>query len=116
MVSKTLGGGNMEVQCFDGERRIGHIRGKMRKKVWINPGDLVLVSLRDFQEGKADIVLKYTPDEARSLKSLGEIPETTVINENEGPENTDIQFGFGAADEEGSGSESSAEELDIDDI
>jgi translation initiation factor IF-1 len=23
----------MEVQCFDGERRIGHIRGKMRKKV-----------------------------------------------------------------------------------
>ncbi len=32
-VTKTLGGGNMEVQCFDGERRIGHIRGKMRKKV-----------------------------------------------------------------------------------
>jgi initiation factor 1A len=32
-VSKTLGGGNMLVTCFDGETRIGHIRGKMRKKV-----------------------------------------------------------------------------------
>lgn len=26
----------MEVQCFDGERRIGHIRGKMRKKVMLS--------------------------------------------------------------------------------
>ena len=28
-----LGSGHMEVQCFDGEKRIAHIRGKMRKKV-----------------------------------------------------------------------------------
>ena len=35
-VTKTLGGGNMDVQCFDGERRICHIRGKMRKKVISN--------------------------------------------------------------------------------
>lgn len=74
-VMKTLGSGHLEVQCFDGQKRIAHIRGKLRKKVWINPGDIVLVSLRDFQDSRADIVLKYTPDEARSLKSLGEIPE-----------------------------------------
>jgi initiation factor 1A len=30
-----LGSGHMEVQCFDGEKRIAHIRGKMRKKVTI---------------------------------------------------------------------------------
>jgi len=50
--------------------------------------------LRDFQEGKADIVLKYTPDEARSLKSLGEISDNVVINEQESPENGDIEFEF----------------------
>lgn len=66
--------------------------------MWINPGDLVLISLRDFQEGKADIVLKYTPDEGRSLKSLGEISDTVVINEQETPENQDIQFEFDSED------------------
>jgi translation initiation factor 1A len=58
----------------------------------------VLISLRDFQDGKADIVLKYTPDEARSLKSLGEISDTVVINEQETPENQDIQFEFDSED------------------
>ena len=28
-----LGNGKVEVQCFDGEKRVAHIRGKMRKKV-----------------------------------------------------------------------------------
>lgn len=32
-IVKILGSGHMEVQCFDGEKRIAHIRGKMRKKV-----------------------------------------------------------------------------------
>lgn len=32
-ITKMLGSGHLEVQCFDGEKRIAHIRGKMRKKV-----------------------------------------------------------------------------------
>ena len=27
-----LGNGRLEAQCFDGEKRLAHIRGKMRKK------------------------------------------------------------------------------------
>lgn len=30
-----LGNGRVEAQCFDGEKRLAHIRGKMRKKVTI---------------------------------------------------------------------------------
>ena len=30
-----LGNGRLEAQCFDGEKRLAHIRGKMRKKVRI---------------------------------------------------------------------------------
>lgn len=44
-------------------------------KVWIGVGDIVLIGLRDFQDDKADIIMKYTPDEARQLKAYGEIPE-----------------------------------------
>jgi initiation factor 1A len=34
-VTKMLGNGRLEAQCFDGEKRLAHIRGKMRKKVWV---------------------------------------------------------------------------------
>jgi initiation factor 1A len=31
-VVKMLGNGRLIAQCFDGEQRLAHIRGKMRKK------------------------------------------------------------------------------------
>ncbi|KAJ9121409.1 hypothetical protein QFC24_004747 [Naganishia onofrii] len=79
-VTKMLGNGRLEAQCFDGEKRLAHIRGKMRKKVWINQGDIILISLRDFQDDKADVIVKYTVEEARNLKQYGELPDTTKIN------------------------------------
>merc|ERR1712210_223903 len=80
-VQRMLGNGRCEVQCFDNVKRLCHIRGKMRKKVWVNQGDIVLVSLRDYQDEKGDIIVKYTSDEARSLKAYGELPDTVKINE-----------------------------------
>ena len=44
-------------------------------------GDIILISLRDFQDAKADVILKYNSDEARQLKAYGELPETAKINE-----------------------------------
>ena len=32
-VTKMLGNGRLEAQCFDGKKRLAHIRGKLRKKV-----------------------------------------------------------------------------------
>lgn len=81
-VTKMLGNGRLEAMCFDGTKRLCHIRGKLRKKVWINQGDIILVGLRDYQDAKADVILKYNPDEARNLKAYGEIPESAKINEN----------------------------------
>lgn len=49
--------------------------------MWINQGDIILLSLRDFQDNKADVLYKYTPDEARALKAQKEIPEGAKINE-----------------------------------
>lgn len=80
-VVKMLGNGRCECFCFDGVTRLGHIRGKMRKKVWITAGDIILVAKRDFQDEKVDIVHKYSADEARNLKQYGELPENARINE-----------------------------------
>ena len=79
--SSCPGNGRLEAQCIDGTKRLCHIRGKMRKKVWVNAGDIVLVGLRDFQDGKADVILKYMADEARSLKAYGELPDSIRVNE-----------------------------------
>jgi translation initiation factor 1A len=34
-VIRMLGNGRLEAQCIDGKKRLCHIRGKMRKKVWV---------------------------------------------------------------------------------
>jgi len=115
-VMKMLGNGRLEAQCFDGVKRLSHIRGKLRKKVWINCGDIILVGLREFQDVKADVILKYTPDEARKLQSLGEIPNSTKINEEEGGDDIvefNYQEGDDAVESEGSSSGSSDDEAGI---
>ena len=80
-VLKMLGNGRLEAYCFDGKTRLAHIRGKMRKRVWIGVGDIILVGLREFQDAKCDVLLKYTADEARNLKIYGELPDSAKIGE-----------------------------------
>jgi len=80
-VLRMLGNGRLEAHCFDGQKRLCHIRGKMRKRVWVNQGDIILVGLRDFQDSKADVILKYNTDEARQLKKMGELPDHVNITE-----------------------------------
>ncbi|KAI6191074.1 Eukaryotic translation initiation factor 4C [Aphelenchoides bicaudatus] len=91
-VVKMLGNGRLTAQCFDGKTRLCHIRGKLRKKVWINTGDIILVGLRGYQEGKADVILKYTTDEARILKNEGQLPESARLNENDDADQGEVEF------------------------
>mmetsp|Transcript_2366 Transcript_2366/g.1698 ORF Transcript_2366/g.1698 Transcript_2366/m.1698 type:complete len:157 (-) Transcript_2366:57-527(-) len=79
-VLRMLGDGRVALHCFDNVARTGLIRGTMRRRVWINIGDIVLIGLREFQPDKADIIHKYNTDEARSLQSYGELPASAKIN------------------------------------
>ncbi|KAL3090546.1 hypothetical protein niasHS_005458 [Heterodera schachtii] len=83
-VVKMLGNGRLTAFCFDGKIRLCHIRrGKLRKNGWINTGDIILIRFRGYQhdKGVADVILKYTPDEARILKNSGQLPESTKLND-----------------------------------
>lgn len=77
-VEKILGDMRCSVVCKDGQTRICKIRGKMRRRVWINMGDIVLICLRDFQDDKADIIHKYTGGEAIILKEQGEFDPEAI--------------------------------------
>ena len=105
-VAKMLGNGRLEAMCFDGVKRLCHIRGKLRKKVWINQSDIILVGLRDYQDAKADVILKYSADEARNLKSYGEFPESIKITDTVdfvgGDLDDDIEFDDVDSDDSGS--------------
>ena len=55
---------------------IEHCATTAQWQVWINSCDIILIGLRDYQDSKADVILKYTADEARNLKTYGELPES----------------------------------------
>jgi translation initiation factor 1A len=75
---EKLGADTEEEETFEekkGAQRLGIIRGKMKKRVWMVVGDFVLVSLRGFQDEKCDIVHKYDIAEVRKLMVSGELPD-----------------------------------------
>jgi hypothetical protein len=43
---------------------------------------------------KADVILKYNPDEARNLKTYGELPENAKLNEGEEMDDNEVEFGM----------------------
>lgn len=74
-VLKALGSSNFKLMCCDNIERIGKVRGKLGKRVWITENSLVLVGLRDFQDKKCDILHRYDDHEVRQLIKGGHITE-----------------------------------------
>lgn len=66
-----LGANHIRVRCFDGTTRIGRIKGKIKKRVWIREGDVLIVVPWDFQEDKCDIIYRYTRPQVDWLRSHG---------------------------------------------
>jgi len=75
-IIQVLGNRNVLAFCNDNKIRLCHIRGSIRKDTWINNGDIVLVSLRDFLKQndnedtyeKGDVLYKYDRDLYSRLK------------------------------------------------
>ena len=68
-VEMMLGGDKLRVKCNDGNTRICRIPGKLRKKVWMRVGDIVLVEPWGTQPtDRADVVFRYTFTQANWLR------------------------------------------------
>jgi len=66
-VKDVLGNCRFRLMCWDKKERLGILRGKMKKRQWVQRGELVLASLREFQDDKCEIIQKYTGDQAKVL-------------------------------------------------
>ena len=72
IATKLLGFDRILVKCQDGNERLCRIRGKMKRRVWIRQGDIVLVSPWDFQsDKKGDLIWRYTKAQAELLRKRG---------------------------------------------
>ena len=82
-VKKKVGGQRIIVTCSDDKERSAVIPGKFFKRVWMNPGDIVLCNANtDGKDENCYIVYKYNNREASTLKSQGKI-QFDVIQEKE---------------------------------
>jgi translation initiation factor 1A len=66
---KMLGAERIMVKCQDGKERMCRVRGKLKKRVWIREGDIVLVSPWDFQsDTRGDIFWRYRQNQSDWLR------------------------------------------------
>ena len=54
-----MGANHIRVLCIDGVRRMGRIKGTMKKRTWIREGDTLIVTPWSFQDAKCDIMYQY---------------------------------------------------------
>ena len=103
-VTKILGSGRVTLNYFKEKindktnefeewiqfTKIGIIRGKMMKRVYVNLNDLVLVSERDFDSSKVDIIGKYEQHQIPLLKKKTNFPNiANLIGQGD-----DVEFDF----------------------
>jgi translation initiation factor 1A len=72
VAKKMLGFDRIMVSCQDGKERLCRIRGKMKRRMWIRLGDIVLISPWDFQSDKrGDIIWRYKRNQLGWLRRNG---------------------------------------------
>jgi translation initiation factor 1A len=79
IVEMMLGADKIRVNCDDGNTRICRIPGRLRKRVWIKTGDLVLVEPWKIQTNeRGDVIFRYTPTQANWLRRKGFIKTISI--------------------------------------
>nr|QBK88744.1 MAG: translation initiation factor [Mimivirus LCMiAC01] len=76
IVLKKMGGSRLQVKCSDGGKvRSAVIPGKFRKRIWINPGDILLcnIVIMGTRTNSCYIELKYDEESVSRLKRNGEL-------------------------------------------
>ncbi|HEU16769.1 MAG TPA: translation initiation factor eIF-1A [Nitrososphaeria archaeon] len=74
-VVKLLGSDHIMVKCADGKVRVGRIRGKLKRRIWVRENDVVLIAPWEFQDDRCDVLWRYTIPQADLLRQKGYLPQ-----------------------------------------
>lgn len=71
ILEQRVGASRMIVRCLDGKSRNCRVPGRLRRKLWLREGDIVIVEPWEFDDEKGDIIFKYNPAAVNWLKRRG---------------------------------------------
>jgi translation initiation factor 1A len=75
IADQILGGRRVRAVCEDADSRLARIPGKMRRRQWVREGDLIVLQPWDFQDEKANVVMRYTKTQSLYLSRKGVLPD-----------------------------------------
>ena len=99
-VTAVKGNARFNIKCIDGVERSGILRGTMRKRVWINHLDLVLIEPWTFESeaNKCSILHKYEDNEKSKLQKGGHLPKEFKLEEDNMNLDEDNYFSYDISD------------------
>ncbi len=71
IIEQRLGGNKMMVACLDGKSRNCRVPGRLKRELWLRPGDVVIIELWELDKEKGDVIFKYRPNQVEWLKQQG---------------------------------------------
>jgi len=71
IIEQRVGGNRMMVSCLDKKTRNCRVPGRLRRKLWLRPGDVVIIEPWELDNEKGDVLHKYNPTEIDFLKNKG---------------------------------------------
>lgn len=72
ILEERLGGSRARVKCLDGKTRICRIPGRLKRRLWVRPADILLIEPWELSgDEKGDIIFKYRPTQIDVLKRQG---------------------------------------------
>lgn len=82
ILDQRVGGSRMQVRCMDGKNRLCRIPGKLKRRLWVREGDVLLIQPWEFGgDEKADVAYKYRPIEVNHLRKQGYLSSLENLEE-----------------------------------
>ncbi len=71
ILEERLGGNKMRINCLDGKSRVCRVPGRLKRKLWLRPGDTVIIEPWELDNEKGDVLFKYPHNQIEWLKKNG---------------------------------------------
>jgi len=82
ILERRLGGSRCSVRCLDGKTRICRIPGRLKRRLWVREGNVVLIEPWELGgDEKGDIIFKYKPTQTQWLKKKGYLDKLDEFDE-----------------------------------
>ena len=78
IIEQRLGGNKMLVNCLDGKTRNCRVPGRLKRELWLRPGDIVIIEPWELDKEKGDVIFKYRPNQVEWLKAKGYLKKDTL--------------------------------------